>query len=131
MSELEEIRRILDLYTYLVDDSGWDRMGEVLTEDVVFTVRGTPVRRQGVAAVVELLSGGASRPLMHLTANVMVDLAPEGGRATARSKVLTPKPDGSAGLVRYEDSLVLTGAGWRIESHEVTPVVGAWRTPGE
>jgi hypothetical protein len=67
---------------------------------------------------------------MHLTTNVLVELSPDGRQATATSKVLTPKPDGTAGVSRYEDSLVLTAVGRQIARHVVDPTPGPWRLPG-
>ena len=129
MSALDDIKRVLDLYTYVIDASDWGRMGEVLARDVEFSVRGTPVSVLGVEEVVKILQRGTSKPLMHLTTNVLIDIASDGRSATATSKVLTPKPDGSAGVARYEDSLVLTDTGWRIDGHVVDPSPGAWRLP--
>ena len=130
MSTIDDIKAVLDLYTYIVDASDWDRMSEVVTRDVAFSVRGTPVSVRGVGEVVEILQRGASKPLMHLTTNLLIDLAPDGRSATATSKVLTPKRDGTAGLAKYDDVLVLTDAGWRISKHTVDPSPGSWRISG-
>ena len=42
MTPLDDVRRVLDLYTYVVDASERDLLDEVLTEDIVFAVSGTP-----------------------------------------------------------------------------------------
>ncbi len=126
MNNADEIRRVLDLYTFVVDASEWDRLAEVMTADAEFVVRGTPVSIRGLDDIAALLQRVSPRPLAHLTTNVLLDDETTSGMVRARSKVFTPKPDGTAGIAMYEDTLIRTPNGWRINSHIVEQIARAW-----
>ncbi|MGN9908467.1 nuclear transport factor 2 family protein [Phytohabitans sp. LJ34] len=126
IADREAITDVINRHGHLTDDGDFDRMPEVFTPDVAYDVTdlGGGVIR-GLAALREAaLALGAANPVAHHVTNIV--LTPAGdGEVRALSKGLGVLADGTAGSVTYEDTLLRTGAGWRI-SHRV---VRARRVP--
>jgi 3-phenylpropionate/cinnamic acid dioxygenase small subunit len=114
------IEQLLARYGHVVDDGDLDALAEVFTEDGAFDVSafGQGVHR-GLGAIRAIFAlGSPPHPPAHLTTNVYVTSV--AGEVHARSKWLTISR--STGTVRsgdYDDDVVLTPHGWRIQTRVV------------
>lgn len=120
------ITELIALHGHLVDEGELDRLDEVFTPDVEYDL--TDFAQGTVTGLPELvrasLALGDGNPVAHHVTNVVIEDSTEGG-VRARSKGLGIRTDGSCGSVTYEDTVVRTGAGWRISHRRVS----ARRTP--
>jgi 3-phenylpropionate/cinnamic acid dioxygenase small subunit len=66
------------------------------------------------------LALGDRNPLGHHVTNIVIT-EHEDGAVLVRSKGIGVDTDGTAGTVTYEDGVVLTEAGWRIDHRRVVP----------
>lgn len=120
------ITELIALHGHLVDGGELDRLSEVFTEDVTYDVTdyGFGILR-GLGDNAEAARTlGDRNPVGHHVTNTVLTERPD-GTVAARSKFIGIMASGSCGSGTYEDTLVRTGAGWRI-SHRV---VSARRTP--
>ncbi len=119
VADRQAITELIALHGHLVDAGELDRLGEVLTEDVVYDVtdvgfgvlHGLDSNR---AAALEL---GDRNPVGHLVTNTVLTERPD-GTVTALSKAIAIMENGRAGTATYHDTVVRTAAGWRI-NHRV------------
>lgn len=129
--DLIEIHQVASLYAHLIDNRDFTRMGEVYSQDATYeSTRRTNV---GLAAIVEYLST-YPQPLAHNTANVYVELDPDGAHARGVAKYVCVLRDGSVVAGDYEDRWVRTDAGWRLEHRRSSPRVespGGGLGPGD
>lgn len=109
-----QLRRLVDLYGYLIDERMFSRVGEVFTDDVVYDVSdfGHGVLR-GLDAVLAMWRGEANHPLAHHAVNMMADERGDGG-ADLIVKGLGVGQKGRVGSVTYYDRAVRTADGWRL-----------------
>jgi SnoaL-like domain len=116
------IHELINLHGHLMDEGEFDRLGELVSNDVVYDVSalggGQLIGPQAVEDAGSSL--GAANPLGHHVTNVVV-LDIDGDRARARSKGLGVMSDGTAGSVVYADELWRTDHGWRIAARRVLP----------
>jgi hypothetical protein len=107
------IRRLADLYGYLIDNRMFSRMREVFTDDVVYDVSdfGHGVQH-GIAAVVAGWRT-ARHPLSHHAINVLIDEQPDGSAAVIATAIGVGDK-GRVGSVTYYDTAVRTAEGWRL-----------------
>jgi 3-phenylpropionate/cinnamic acid dioxygenase small subunit len=113
LQERIAITEMLGLYGHLVDDRGWDRLGEVFDPEVVYDFRqfGGPLCH-GTAEVATFFAA-VPHPLAHHVTNVVI--TPTGpDAASARSKFLCPRADGSIGTGEYVDELRRADGSWRV-----------------
>ncbi len=115
-----EIVQLLARYTHIVDAAGWDRLGEIFTDDGTMTVTGIHDTHRGLDALRELYGVKMNHPLAHHSTSVVV-LACDGSTASVVSKWITVRTGGQAGTGVYRDELVHTPAGWRIAARVATP----------
>ena len=115
MNPHEEIRRLVALYAFLLDDRNYPALGALLDDDCLLAV-GT-FRLTGASEIIASVSGMQSQdPGRHLLGPTVVEL--EGpGRASAWTDMLgvVPGPDGSqvvAGSWRYHDRVAQVGDRW-------------------
>ena len=114
------IEQLLARYGHVVDDGDLDGLASVFTEDGAFDIGefGQGVHR-GLAAIRAIFAlGSPPHPPAHLTTNVYVTRVQSEVRV--RSKWLTISR--STGTVRsgdYDDVVVLTPNGWRIQTRVV------------
>ncbi len=66
------------------------------------------------------LAVGDRNPVGHHVTNVVLTEQPDGS-VRARSKGIGVYADGTVGSVTYEDTVLRTGEGWRIEARTVVP----------
>ncbi|MFD5466368.1 nuclear transport factor 2 family protein [Kitasatospora sp. NPDC127059] len=115
------ITELVSLHGHVVDDGSLDRLAEVFTSDVVYDLtdfgqeplNGLPAVREAAWAL------GAANPVAHHVTNVVVTEAAD-GRVHVRSKGLGIRADGSCGSVSYDDTVVRTAEGWRIDQRRVS-----------
>ena len=109
-----QLRRLVDLYGYLVDERKFSRIGEVFTEDVVYDVSdfGLGVLR-GIDEVVAMWRGEANHPLAHHAVSMLAD---ERNDETVDLivKGIGVGPRGRVGSVTYYDHAVRSTDGWRL-----------------
>jgi hypothetical protein len=120
------ISELICRHGHLVDSGELDRLDELFTSDVVYDISDfTGESLIGVDAIAQAAQAlGEANPLGHHVTNVVIV---EATRETARaqSKGIGINSDGSAGTVVYEDTLVRTARGWRINRR----IVRARRSP--
>ncbi|WP_255948622.1 nuclear transport factor 2 family protein [Streptomyces odontomachi] len=116
------ITELISLHGHLVDDGSLDRLDELFTPDVVYDV--TEFGQEplvGVAAIREAAWAlGAANPVAHHVTNVVITASAD-GRVRVRSKGLGVQADGSCGSVSYDDTVVRTPDGWRIDHRKLSP----------
>lgn len=117
-----EIHELVNLHGHLMDEGAFDRLDELLTEDVQYDVSafgaGQLEGHDAIAAASRQL--GDANPLAHHVTNVVVTSL-ENGVATVRSKGLAVMPDGTVSSVVYDDQVRRTPGGWRIAVRRVLP----------
>jgi uncharacterized protein (TIGR02246 family) len=119
----EAIRDLLARYPMAFDDRDWDAWDALWTEDVVFVVDGTPI--EGLAAVREFMVGCLPHDYVskHLCGPSVIDVAPDGLTARARTDVVWIAANYQNQIVaRYVDDLVKREGGWRIRRRHEVPV---------
>jgi len=116
------ITELLARHGHLFDDGELDRLDLLFTASVSYDVTafGGGVLRGIEAIRAATLALGDRNPVGHHVTNVMLDEQPDGS-VRARSKGIGVYADGTAGSVTYEDTVVRTGEGWRIDARTVTP----------
>jgi 3-phenylpropionate/cinnamic acid dioxygenase small subunit len=117
-----EIAELLARHGHLFDDGEFDRLDLLFTASVRYDVTafGGGVL-QGIEAIRAATLALADRnPVGHHVTNVVLTEQPDGS-VRARSKGIGIYADGTAGSVTYEDEIVRTGDGWRIDARTVAP----------
>lgn len=114
-AEITSILQLYALYGHAMDDRAWHRFPELFTEDCVFdaTALGVPLM-EGIRAVIDATRTSPQTPLAHHVTNVYVESI-DGDRARVRAKALGTYSKGRAFSGSYEDMLVRTPGGWRIQ----------------
>ncbi|MGB3411764.1 MAG: nuclear transport factor 2 family protein [Microthrixaceae bacterium] len=115
-----ELDQIASLYGTLIDHQDWGRLGEVLSDDIVFDLTG--IGRgvlEGLPEVQRYMEQDAIHPAAHLVANVVVqELDDNSGRMSCR--LLAVQGDGSVVAGEYQDEVRRTAAGWRFSRRAFT-----------
>jgi 3-phenylpropionate/cinnamic acid dioxygenase small subunit len=117
-----EITELLARHGHLFDDGEFDRLDLLFTASVRYDVTafGGGVL-EGIEAIrAAMLALGDRNPVGHHVTNVVLTEQPDGS-VRARSKGIGIYADGTAGSVTYEDEIVRTGDGWRIDARTVAP----------
>ena len=117
-----EITELLARHGHLFDDGEFDRLNLLFTASVRYDVTafGGGVL-QGIEAIrAATLALGGRNPVGHHVTNVVLTEQPDGS-VRARSKGIGVYADGTAGSVTYEDEIVRTDDGWRIDARTVAP----------
>ena len=117
-----EITELLARHGHLFDDGEFDRLDLLFTASVRYDVTafGGGVL-QGIEAIrAATLALGDRNPVGHQVTNVVLTEQPDGS-VRARSKGIGVYADGTAGSVTYEDEIVRTDDGWRIDARTVAP----------
>ena len=117
-----EITELLARHGHLFDDGEFDRLDLLFTASVRYDVTafGGGVL-QGIEAIrAATLALGDRNPVGRHVTNVVLTEQPDGS-VQARSKGIGIYADGTAGSVTYEDEIVRTGDGWRIDARTVAP----------
>ena len=117
-----EITELLARHGHLFDDGEFDRLDLLFTASVRYDVTafGGGVL-QGIEAIrAATLALGDRNPVGHHVTNVVLTEQPDGS-VRARSKGIGIYADGTAGSVTYEDEIVRTDDGWRIDARTVAP----------
>ena len=117
-----EITELLARHGHLFDDGEFDRLDLLFTASVRYDVTafGGAVL-QGIEAIrAATLALGDRNPVGHHVTNVVLTEQPDGS-VRARSKGIGVYADGTAGSVTYEDEIVRTDDGWRIDARTVAP----------
>ena len=117
-----EITELLARHGHLFDDGEFDRLDLLFTASVRYDVTafGGGVL-QGIEAIrAATLALGDRNPVGHHVTNVVLSEQPDGS-VRARSTGIGVYADGTAGSVTYEDEIVRTDDGWRIDARTVAP----------
>lgn len=118
-----EIHQLLARYCHVVDNEDWDRLSLIFADDAAVTVVGLHPRTAGLDALRQLYSVVMRHPLAHHSTSVVV-VRESDGRAELTSKWVTVRADGTTGSGVYEDIVVLTPDGWRIQERVARPSAG-------
>lgn len=117
-----EIEQLLARYTHAADIHPPAAMRDIFAADGRFHIDAMGVDAKGIEAIVEFFTGmrGDMAGVFHVTSNLVIDI--DGNTATAVS-YLTIMQTGAEtkinGFARYEDELVRTDQGWRIQSRGI------------
>jgi len=131
-SAIAEIRNMLSLYPYVVDDeSQYHRVPEVFAPDAVYDASHFGLGRHvGTDAIEDYLRNSAAReadpnhPFAHNIVNIHVyDVTPD--RARAISRCLAVYRDGRSAMAVYKDDVLRTKRGWRISHRRMEEHVGS------
>jgi hypothetical protein len=116
------IYEVIALHAHLVDAGAFERLGEVLTADVVYDVEALGGGLlEGIDAIANAARAlGDGNPLGHHVTNALV-IDDDGDVATVHSKGIGVRADGTAGTVDYEDVVRRTSAGWRVARRRIIP----------
>lgn len=116
------IVELISLHGHVFDDGDLDRLHVLFNPSVVYDVSelgGGALH--GIEAIrTAALALGDGNPLGHHVTNVVVT-EHEDGTVGVRSKGIGVNADGTVGTVTYEDTVVDTAAGWRIDRRRVVP----------
>lgn len=117
-----EIQQLLARYTHAADIHPPEAMREVFATDGRFHIDAMDIDVHGIDAIVQFFT--KMRPDMdgvyHVNSNLVVDI--DGHTATAVSYLTTLRSGATpeiVGVARYEDELVKTDHGWRIQTRGV------------
>jgi hypothetical protein len=116
-----EIQQLVARYCHVVDNKQWDQLASVFTSDAGVTVEGMYPRTAGLEAITHLYSNVMRHPLAHESTSLIVT---EESASVTRiaSKWVTVRANGQAGAGVYEDQVVRTADGWRIQDRVARPV---------
>jgi hypothetical protein len=116
------IAELISLHGHVFDDGDLDRLDVLFTPSVVYDVSelgGGALH--GIEAIrTAALALGEHNPLGHHVTNIVITEHGD-GTARVRSKGIGVNTDGTVGTVTYEDGVVATEAGWRIDHRRVVP----------
>ena len=121
-NDFADLQQLLSRYCHIVDAKSWDDLGQIFTEDGSMTVTGIYPVHTGLAALKELYGVKMRHPIAHNSTSVVV-IADEGDRLRVESKFITVRSTGLCGTGLYEDVVVRTPAGWRIQTRLATPFI--------
>ena len=128
MSDKEEIRELLARYCFALDAERFEEMAALFTEDGVWeTAFGTGTGRSGIVAQARRIAVGPRPRRVHLTTNIVIDLA--GDAATARSNwVLFQNSHAGPAISSggaYADRLVKRDGRWFFQHRAIDRYVAA------
>jgi SnoaL-like domain len=118
----QAIGEILALHGHLFDGGHLARLGEIFTPDVVYDMSAVGIGTfSGIEAIRSAaLHLGPGNPVAHHVTNVVI--SGEGdGLATALSKGLMLRTDGTLASVTHRDTLRRYDGGWRISRRAISP----------
>jgi hypothetical protein len=115
-----EIHELAARYGNVIDARAWDRLGELFTEDAVFSISSLHSERvdrwEGLEAIRSMLVDGR-HPVTHHVTNVEVL---DGDPVRLLFKVAGPARSGTVGSADYEVVLHHGPHGWRLRDHRAT-----------
>jgi hypothetical protein len=116
------ITELLARHGHLFDEGELDRLDLLFTASVSYDVTafGGGVLHGIEAIRAATLALGDRNPVGHHVTNIVLTDQPDGS-VRARSKGIGVYADGTAGSVTYEDTVVHTAEGWRIDARTVAP----------
>jgi uncharacterized protein (TIGR02246 family) len=120
---LEEIRALITRYSITYDDHDWDAFGELWTEDAAFVVAGHAFAGRDV--MLEFLTTCLPDDYFgkHMCSPSLVELAPDGESATARTDVLWIAQNFENSIVgRYDDTFVRRDGRWLFARREESTI---------
>jgi hypothetical protein len=116
-----EIQQLLARYCHVVDNKQWDDLASIFTPDASVTVAGVYPRTTGLDAIIPLYANVMRHPLAHESTSLIVTEESDTVTRIA-SKWVTVRANGNAGAGIYEDEVVHTADGWRIQERVARPV---------
>jgi hypothetical protein len=127
-ADIVDIHQLMALYTHLLDNREFGRLGEVFADDAEadYSSGGVTRRLTGLDDIVTFLSDANASSAHHIS-NVYV--YEQDGAVCARTKFFVPYTRPQHDPHRwyggdYEDVLIRTSAGWRIRRRTVS---GRWQ----
>ncbi len=120
---VHEISDLIGRYCLLFDDEDWAGLERLWTDDAAFAVEDQAF--EGRDRLIDFLSHclPAGYRTKHMISRPLVEVAPDGRSATARTDVVWIAANFENTIVgRYLDDLVLTDDGWKFRRRTETPV---------
>lgn len=118
-----EIQDLLARYCIAFDDYDWDAWAAIWTQDVVFVVDGLPI--EGLPALRDFMTRclPADYRGKHMCSPSVIEIAPDGVSATARTDVVWVAQNFENTIVgRYLDTLVKRDGRWLIARREESTI---------
>lgn len=133
VKDIVEIQQLLNHVHHIIDARDFPSYQLVYAEDAVYDLsyRNLPPVK-GVAAIVELGSASYKRDFSHLVGHHATNIyiyEDENGVVRAKSKVLCVMADGSSTSADFNDVIVKTDKGWRIQQRVAStrhPDAASW-----
>ena len=109
-----DIQQLLSRYCFIVDDADWERLADIITDDVVFDFTQFGLAcLNGAAAVIHQFST-MTHPIAHHAVNTLIE--ERHGEFLLRSKMIIGRPGGRTWYGEYRDIVVRSSEGLRFRS---------------
>jgi hypothetical protein len=107
-----EVEQLVTRYIHLVDDSDWESLRDVFTDDAVcdYSAFGLPVIR-GLDSIIRTFSS-MGHPLSHHAVNMLIEPGENDSALRVRSKLLLVMGARKIWAGEYRDRVVHTPVGW-------------------
>jgi hypothetical protein len=117
-----EIEQLLARYTHAADIHPPEAMRNIFADDGRFHIEGMGIDVRGIDNIINFFTEMRSQMegMYHINTNLVVDI--DGHTATAVSYLSTLQSGAEpkiVGFSRYEDDLVKTAGGWRIQARSI------------
>jgi len=110
-----DIAQTIARYAHILNNTDFDALDLVFTDDAVLTTAGVTEPRRGLAEIRDALT---ARPIAdHMTTNVCIDVT--GKEVRVWSMFLVVTQEGQAINGDYLDVVVRTATGWRVNDRTV------------
>jgi 3-phenylpropionate/cinnamic acid dioxygenase small subunit len=120
--DIVAITQVVNLYGHILDGRLWDRLPEVFTEDAAFDMSNEPLTEvggqviEGRSAIREAFEW-IEHALAHHVSNIYVYEAD--GEVRSLCKFFMPDAKGRFHTGEYDDVVVRTPSGWRIQRRTI------------
>ena len=117
-----QIQRLFIRYSNMIDERQYSRIDEVFTDDAIYDATAFGLgRHAGKTEIAScLLAAEPNHPLLHVPINAEVGTDDQ-GVVRSFSRCLAILDTGAVSQCTYNDVLVKTAAGWRIDERIITP----------
>jgi hypothetical protein len=141
LADRAEITELVSRLGIVLDEGRFDEMGALVTDDATVRTPGGAAEGREALVAQARRNHRVEQPIQHLIANLVVDFADDGDRASARANLVVhfgpldwqPESEGTIELPPlvftlgevYRFELVRTDEGWRLQHIRTVPVWSA------
>ena len=109
-----EIDQLLSNYVYIIDDAAWERLEDILTEDVIFDFTQFGLASMNGRQAVITMFQTMTHPIAHHAVNTLIRV--QSDEYHLRSKMIIAMGDGKTWYGEYRDVVVRSSTGLRFRS---------------